>query len=105
MKIRMIGWIALCSWNLAAFSQNKPLYENNFETAEAGKVPEDFLVLDGGFAVKAEGTNKFLELPGTPLDSFGVQFGPSGNSEVAVSARINGTGKGRRFPTFGVGLN
>jgi hypothetical protein len=90
---------------MSAPAQTKPLYENNFETAEVGKVPDDFLVLDGGFAVRAEGGNKFLELPGSPLDTFGVQFGPSGNPEVAVSARINGTGKGRRFPTFGVGLN
>ena len=105
MKIQMIGWIAVCGLSLSAFSQTKPLYENNFETAEVGKVPEDFLVLDGGFAVKAEGGNKFLELPGSPLDNFGVQFGPGGNSEVTVSARINGTAKGRRFPTFGVGLN
>src|SRR5712671_7416782 len=105
MKIQTISWLAICSLSLAAFGQTKPLYENNFETAEVGKVPEDFLVLDGGFAVRAEGGNKFLELPGSPLDNFGVQFGPSGNSDVTVSARINGTGKGRRFPTFGVGLN
>lgn len=84
---------------------NKSLYENNFESAEVGKVPEDFLVLDGGFVVKAEGKNKFLELPGAPLDSFGVLFGPTEKSDLEVSARINGTGKGRRYPTFGVGLN
>src|SRR5882762_11395144 len=105
MRTRMIGWIGLFGLSLSVFAQNKPLYENNFETAEVGKVPEDFLVLDGGFAVKAEASNKFLELPGSPLDSFGVQFGPGGNSEVTVSARINSTAKGRRFPTFGVGLN
>src|SRR5580704_11780271 len=68
----------------------KPLYENNFEQAEVGKVPGDFLVLDGGFVVKQEGTNKFLELPGEPLDSFGVLFGPTEKSGVAVSARIKG---------------
>src|SRR6266480_897072 len=105
MRIHIIGWIMLLGLSLSAFAQTKPLYENNFETAQVGKVPEDFLVLDGGFAVKTEGGNKFLELPGSPLDSFGVQFGPSGNPEVAVSARVKGEGKGRRFPTFGVGLN
>src|SRR5438105_127954 len=63
------------------------------------------MALNGDFGVKAESGNKFLELPGSPLDSFSVQFGPSGNPEVGVSARINGTAKGRRFPTFGVGLN
>ena len=83
----------------------KPLYENNFEQADVGKVPDGFLVLDGGFAVKEEGGNKFLELPGAPLDSFGVMFGPTEKSDVVVSARIFGTKKGRRFPTFAVGLN
>ena len=82
-----------------------PLYENNFEKALVDKAPDDFLVLDGAFAVKEEGGNKFLELPGAPLDTFGVLFGPTESSDVSVSARIHGTGQGRRFPTFGVGLN
>ena len=81
------------------------LYENNFEHTEVGKVPDDFLVLDGGFAVKADGGNKFLELPGAPLDSFGLLFGPTEKTGLAVSARINGTKKGRRYPTFGIGLD
>ncbi|MBI3875058.1 MAG: hypothetical protein HY300_03665 [Verrucomicrobia bacterium] len=82
----------------------KPLYENNFEKAEIGKVPDDFLVLDGQFAVKQEGANKFLELPGAPLDTFGLLFGPTEKDGICVTARINGTGKGRRFPTLAVGL-
>ncbi len=89
-----------------AAAETKPLYENNFEKAEAEKVPEDFLVLDGAFAVKAEGGNKFLELPGAPIvEGSGVLFGPTEKDGVAVSARIHATGKGRRFPAFGVGLN
>ncbi len=83
----------------------KPVYENNFEKAELDKVPADFLVLDGAFEVKADGGNKFLELPGAPLDTFGVLFGPTEKDGLAVSARIFGTLKGRRFPSFGVGLN
>jgi hypothetical protein len=83
----------------------KPIYENDFTAANAGQVPEDLLVLDGGFAVKEEGGNKFLELPGAPLETFGVVFGPTETNGLAVTARIQGTGKGRRFPTFGVGLN
>lgn len=82
----------------------KPLYENNFEKAQVGSVPDDFLVLDGGFAVQETNGNKFLELPGTPLDTFGVLFGPTEKSDVSVSARIKGTKKGRRYPTFGIGL-
>src|SRR3954469_14912765 len=80
-------------------------YENNFEKADLNKVPDDMLVLDGAFAVKEEGGNKFLELPGAPLDTFGLLFGPTESAGVGVSARVFGTGKGRRFPTFGVGLN
>jgi hypothetical protein len=89
----------------SASAQNSVLYENNFEKEPIGKVPEDFLVLDGGFAVKEEAGNKFLELPGSPLDSYSVQFGPTESSNIVVSARINSTAKGRRFPSFGVGLN
>jgi len=91
---------------LAAWSEDaKVLYENNFEKAEVGKVPDEFLLLDGDFAVKEANGNKFLELPGAPLDSFGLLFGPTEKDGVAVFARINGTKKGRRFPTFAVGLN
>ncbi len=102
--LALIGCVVAGNW-LAMAEEAAPLYENNFEQAAVGSVPADFLVLDGGFAVKEEGGNKFLELPGAPLDTFGVLFGPTEKSDVAVSARINGTNKGRRYPTFGVGLN
>jgi hypothetical protein len=81
------------------------LYENNFENATVDQVPADFLVLDGDFSVKQSDGNKYLELPGAPLDTFGVLFGPTTNAGVQVSARIYGTGKGRRYPRFGIGLN
>jgi len=98
--------VLLTGLTFGAFAQQtKLLYENDFEKAALDKVPEDFLVLDGQFAVKEEGGNKFLELPGAPLDTFGVLFGPTEKEGTAVSARIFGTGKGRRYPTFAVGLN
>jgi hypothetical protein len=81
------------------------LYTNGFDKTDLEKVPDDMLVLDGGFAVKEEGGNKFLELPGAPLETFGVLFGPTETNGLAVTARLRGTGKGRRFPTFSVGLN
>lgn len=83
----------------------KTLYENNFEKAELDRVPSEFLVLDGGFAVKQDGTNKLFELPGAPLETFSVLFGPTVEADVAVSAKFRGTPKGRRFPTFAIGLN
>jgi hypothetical protein len=105
-KTRLLGFVFLagCAVVLCA-QQTKALYENNFEKAELNKVPDEFLVLDGQFAVKEEGGNKFLELPGAPLDAFGVLFGPTEKEDTAVSARVFGTGKGRRYPTFAVGLN
>src|SRR6266403_1840894 len=105
-KKASIGFIFILGLAGVLFvQQTKALYENNFEKAELDKAPDDFLVLDGQFAVKAEGGNKFLELPGAPLDTFGVLFGPTEKEGDAVSARIFGTGKGRRYPTFAVGLN
>jgi hypothetical protein len=83
----------------------KTIYQNDFEKAQLNQVPDEFLVLDGDFAVKEADGNKVFELPGAPLDTFGVLFGPSTNAGVCVSARIFGTGKGRRYPSFGVGLN
>ena len=104
--MKKIGWLflilTLCA--ASAFAQ-KTLYENDFEKAALDKAPDDFLVLDGDFAVKQSEGNKYLELPGAPLDTFGVLFGPTTNAGVRVSARIYGTGKGRRYPGFGVGLN
>jgi hypothetical protein len=81
------------------------LFLCDFQAAETNKVPEEFLVLDGAFAVKADHANKFLELPGAPLDSFGAMFGPPTSNSVAVSARAFGTNKGKRQPVFGLGLN
>src|SRR6266404_99549 len=109
MKIRArIAALCLTVAALAApvlAQGQRSLYENNFDKAELNKVPDDFLVLDGQFAVKQEGGERFLELPGAPLDTFGVLFGPTEKEGDAVSARIFGTGKGRRYPTFAVGLN
>jgi hypothetical protein len=82
----------------------KILYQNNFEKAAVGPAPDDFLVLDGDFSVKESEGNKYLELPGAPLDTFGVLFGPTTNAGVCVSARIYATAKGRRYPRFSVGL-
>src|SRR5882672_8149231 len=91
--------LLLCACSLLAPKKSGPgnakvLYENNFEKAELGKVPDDskdLMVLDGAFAIKEEGGNKFLALPGAPLDTYGMLFGPTTNSERAVSVRVHGT--------------
>ena len=51
------------------------LYQNNFTTNEIGKLPDEMLLLDGGFAVQEVAGNKVLQLPGAPLETFGVLFG------------------------------
>jgi hypothetical protein len=83
----------------------KVLFTQNFEGLADATVPGDFLVLEGGFSVKGEGTNKVLELPGAPLDTFGVLFGPSESQNVILSLRAHGQRRGRLFPAFGAGLN
>jgi hypothetical protein len=83
----------------------EPLYQTNFEKTKTGEVPEDFLVLDGDFSVKQEEGNKYLELPGAPLDAYGFMFGPSARQGNEISARMFGTKKGRRYPVFGIALN
>lgn len=104
MKAVLLCGLLGCGRVMCADDAARKLYSNDFEKAEVGKLPDDFLSLNGEFAVKAEGVNKLLELPGAPLDSFAVQFGPTESTNVAVTARILGTAKGRRYPTFGVGL-
>jgi hypothetical protein len=103
-RIGLIVLLAVTAGIAALAQSGKSLYANNFDKAPSNAVPDDMLVLDGGFAVKEEAGNRFLELPGDPLESFGVIFGPSEKENLSVTARIHGTGKGRRFPTFGVGL-
>lgn len=88
-----------------AASAAKPVYAQDFEKTELEKVPDGMLVLDGGFAVKQAGGSKVLELPGDPLETFGVLFGPTEKDGLCVQARILGTGKGRRFPVLAVGLS
>lgn len=81
-----------------------PLYQQDFQTVEPGPLPVDLLVLDGAFAVRAEGPARFIELPGAPLETFGVLFGPTVTDNVAARVRCFGTSAGRRYPTFAVGL-
>lgn len=89
---------------LSLLAAEAPLFQMTFQDVEPGKVPAELLVLDGAFAVRAEGEERFLELPGAPLETFGVLFGPAVTNDVAVSARVFGTGSGRRYPAFAVGL-
>ena len=83
----------------------EPVYANDFEAAEVGKTPKDFLVISGAFTVQQDGANKVLELPGEPLDTFGALFGPSDKDSLNVSAKFFGTKTGRKFPAFGLSVS
>jgi hypothetical protein len=91
--------------SLDAADAAKPIYQNDFSKVEVGKLPEEMLLLDGGFAVQEVNGNKVLQLPGAPLDTFGVLFGPTESVGLALSARVHSTKKGRREPAFAIGLN
>lgn len=85
--------------------QAAPLFVQDFSAVEGEGLPDGIMVLDGQFAVKGTGPERCLELPGAPLESFGVLFGPAAKEGREASARIQGTKTGRKFPTFAVGLN
>jgi hypothetical protein len=105
LKYAAVALLALACAMAGLAQQHKPLYQNDLQKAIVGKIPEEFLILDGAFTVGEEGTNKFLELPGSPLDSFGLLFGPTEKDNLLAAARFYGTLRGRRFPAFGIGLN
>jgi hypothetical protein len=103
--LKRLATFATALWFGASASAAAVLYANNFEQAELNQVPSEFLVLDGQFAVKQEADNKFFELPGAPLETYGFLFGPSQSDGLVVTARVFGTSRGRKFPTFAVSLN
>lgn len=82
----------------------EPAYTNDFQSAPVGKAPEGMMVMSGDFAVQEEGGNKFVELPGAPLDTFGLLFGPSQPAGRDATARFFGTKQRRKFPAFGLSL-
>lgn len=96
------GALALSLGGLQA--QDAPLFEQNFQSLAPGPLPKEFLALAGEFVVAEEGGEKFLELPGSPLDTFGLLFGPSNGEPCVLEGRFFGTKQGRKFPTFGLSL-
>jgi hypothetical protein len=81
-----------------------PIFSEDFKQAEAGKLPTGFTAFAGAFKVAEEGEQKFLELPGAPLDSFGVLFGPAEKYPLSAGAKIFATSVKRKAPAFGVSL-
>lgn len=79
-------------------------YTQDFSKVAVGEPPEELMV-DGQFSVREESGNRFLELPGAPLETYWLLFGPSTVSGVQAQARIWGTKAGRKQPVFALGLN
>ena len=99
-------FFALAALALPLFARGEEaVFANDFESSETGKAPKDFLVIAGAFTVQADGGKKFLELPGSPLDTFGALFGPAKMEGLSVTGKFFGTKVGRKFPAFGLSLN
>jgi hypothetical protein len=105
MSVVASGVLLISGTNETWAAESKPLYQNDFAQGAIGQLPEEMLLLDGGFAVQEVSGDKVLQLPGAPLETFGVLFGPTESANIAVSARVHGTKKGRREPAFAIGLN
>jgi len=101
--------LALLAFGMAALlgrvsAADTVLFEENFNALPAGGLPKGFLALAGEFSVVVEGGAHYLELPGSPLDTFGVLFGPASAEPCTLEGRFFGTKTGRKFPTFGLSL-
>jgi hypothetical protein len=110
-RLLCAGLLGLSAAALLAADAGKPpvdagkAYATDLSAMPVGKPPEELFILNGAFQVAEADGNKFLELPGSPLDSFGVLFGPEEMQAAEASARILATSAGRLFPEFGVGTN
>ena len=94
---------------VAVLGAEAPFVED-FEKAEVGKLPAGFTAYAGGFKVAEEMGKKFLELPGAPLETFGVLFGPAlqpseaGGKPLTASGKFYGTSLKRKAPAFGISI-
>lgn len=103
-KIPLLLSLGLAGLLTPSIFADTVLFEQNFESLPAGPAPKEFLPLAGEFGVAVENGGHVLELPGAPLDTFGVLFGPSNGDSSSVEARFMGTKQGRKYPTFGLSL-
>jgi hypothetical protein len=87
----------------AGLSAQELRYQADLKAAPVGTLPPDFMAVSGEFTVKEADGKRFIELPGAPLDTFQLLFGPVQPGGAVASARCWGAKKGRQFPTFAVG--
>lgn len=98
---RAVAAAALLGALLALGASQK--HAPDLTSAAVGKLPADVQAVTGGYRVGEFENRKVLELPGEPLDVFGLLFGPADKAELDVRARAWSESSGRRFPEFGVG--
>jgi hypothetical protein len=79
-------------------------YRNDFSGAKTGALPDDLQRVNGSFTVVDVEGDKLLEVPGDPLDIFGVLYGPAEHAELDATARVWSKTSGRRYPEFGIGV-
>ena len=90
---------------VCAEAEVRPIFSNDFSREAVGRLPNDFLAIAGDFTViEDDRDGRFLVLPGAPLESFGLLFGPTLKGEAGVRARFFGTKAGRKLPAFGLSL-
>jgi hypothetical protein len=107
-RLRPIPTLLLGTCLLAGDAPKPPTgaYAIDFQAAQVDEVPKELFILNGSFAVRDEGGNKFLELAGHPIDTFGLLFGAeTGYATADVRGRVQGTSRGKLFPEFGLGSN
>jgi hypothetical protein len=104
--VRFAHFLFACfAFNCLGAQSPEEIYLMDLAKAEPGKLPAEFMALNGEFAVRESGGQRFIELPEAPLDTFQLLFGPAQKEGIAASARCWGAKRGRLFPTFAVGLN
>ena len=100
MNLRCLG-IAVAS--VMMLGAERAGFVADFQQSAAGPLPDSqYMVLNGHFEVKEAGGEKFVELAGEAIDSFGFLAGPEGATSIEV--RVRGENTGKRFPEFGVAL-
>jgi hypothetical protein len=105
-RARVLSLVVAAGWPFAAWdARASELYSLDFQSSPLRTVPEDFFVLKGEFSIQENEGQRFMELPGQPLDTFVALFGPSLKSNVEVTLKVFGQSNGRLTPSFGVGLN
>ena len=81
-------------------------FSEDFSGVDLDAEPESIFILDGEYTVqKADGNNKCLLLPGSPMGDFGLLFGPREREKpLELSFSFYASKKGRRMPSIAASI-